>query len=95
MPAASGGFDRLWPSLQHLLLLLVPVVGAIILPWASSDLVPTLGQLDPRYAAAATAAISLLTLLWTPLTKRYGVVAFRSPASPEPGPSLHGSEPEA
>ena len=87
--------DKLWPVIQHGLLLLLPVVGAILLPWASTELVPALGQLDPRYASAATAVIALLTLIITPLTKRYGVVTVKSITAPDPAPSLAGSDPAA
>lgn len=66
----SAPFDRLWPLLRHLILLLLPV----LLGWASADLLPFLQDRFPQWAliwAAVTQAV-----LWaTPLTRQYGAGA--------------------
>jgi hypothetical protein len=82
--------EKLWPVLQHGLLLMIPAVASVLLPWASSELIPALGQLDPRYATIATALVSLIALVATPLTKQYGVVL-----KPKADTSARGSDPNA
>lgn len=72
--------DRLWPVVRHGLLLFVP----ILLAWAASDLVPVLGDIDPRYSALATAVLALAALILTPLTRQYGVVGKEKGSDPQP-----------
>ena len=57
--------DKLQPQVRHALILLV---GAV-LTWASSKI--TLVPADIR--PFASAALAILTLTWTPLTRQYGV----------------------
>jgi len=57
--------DRLSPQVRHALILL----GGAVLTWAAGkvELIPA----DVR--PFASAALAIITLAWTPLTRQYGV----------------------
>lgn len=57
--------DKLSPQVRHALILL----GGAVLTWASSkiDVIPA----DIR--PFASAALAIITLAWTPITRQYGV----------------------
>lgn len=57
--------DRLSPQVRHALILL----GGAVLTWASAkvDVIPA----DVR--PFASAALAIITLAWTPITRQYGV----------------------
>lgn len=87
--------DKLWPVLRDGLMLLIPAVASVLLPWATGELVPALGAIDPRYATIATAVISMLALVLTPLTKKYGVVADKTAGGNVAVTGDRGSDPLA
>ena len=59
--------DRLSPQVRHAVILLV---GAV-LTWASSKVPVVPADVRPF----ASAALAIVTLAWTPLTRQYGVGA--------------------
>lgn len=70
MHATTGPLDRLPAGLQHLLLLLAPVV----LGWVASDVVPWL-QGRGGWAAIGAGILGYVVLAVTPLTRQYGLGA--------------------
>ena len=59
--------DRLSPQVRHAVILFV---GAV-LTWASSKVTAVPADVRPF----ASAALAIVTLAWTPLTRQYGVGA--------------------
>lgn len=57
--------DRLSPQIRHALILL----GGAVLTWASSKI--SVIPVDVR--PFASAALAIITLAWTPITRQYGV----------------------
>ena len=57
--------DRLSPQVRHALILL----GGAVLTWASSKIAVIPADVRPF----ASAALAIVTLAWTPITRQYGV----------------------
>jgi len=57
--------DRLSPQVRHALILL----GGAVLTWASSKIAVIPVDVRPF----ASAALAIITLAWTPITRQYGV----------------------
>lgn len=68
IPTRLGLLDRVPRVVRHLLIQL----GAVLLAWGASDLVPWLGQ-HGGVAAIAGALLGQLILIVTPLVRTYGV----------------------
>ena len=57
--------DRLSPQVRHALILL----GGAVLTWASAKVDVISADVRPF----ASAALAIVTLAWTPITRQYGV----------------------